>query len=276
MRNNPHILHQCFYTHQAWYRIISFLRRALRPTLQEVNDKTLTSFQTVDDMVFLGQLDPNDKSLNKRYRDLADQYRDRYSFGIARPPRQGHSIVRCFNNIDDEQYVADELGIVEGLENFVKKCSAPLIPELTRTNEAEYAQVCPLLGRTERCRIEDLTVIRSTMQSGKSLMHFFVTTEEEKERFREEARPLAKKYNEFLHFAITDLNEYPEMLGIVGLKPGAKTGLALQNPNTGEMFPYTGKKKITPEVVDKFLNDIIDGKIAPKGGRGQSYGHNEL
>ncbi len=107
-------------------------------------------------------------------------------------------------------------------------------------------------------------------------MHYFVTTDNEKDQYRAVMRPLAKTYSEFVHFTITDLNEYPEMLGIFGLKPGAKTGLALENPNTAEMFPYLGRKKITPEVVEEFLNDIIDGKIKPVAGRAGASGHDEL
>ncbi len=108
-------------------------------------------------------------------------------------------------------------------------------------------------------------------------MHYFVTTDKEKAQYRKEVRPLAKKYSVFVHFTITDLNEYPEMLAVVGLKAGAKTGLALENPNTGEMFPYRGRQKITGEVVDEFLNDIIDGKIeALTRGGGRGAGHDEL
>jgi len=78
-------------------------------------------------------------------------------------------------------------------------------------------------------------------------------------------RPLAKKYAEFLHFTLNDVNEYPEMVTFMGLKAGSKTGLSLQNPNTGDVFPYREKRKITPAVVERFLEDVIDGKIRPLG-----------
>jgi len=90
-------------------------------------------------------------------------------------------------------------------------------------------------------------------------------------------RSLAKKYAEVLHFTITDANEYSNMLPIVGLKAGAKTGLSLENPNTEDMFPYPkSTKKLSAKTVEKFLDDIIDGKVKawkPKGGEGE---HEEL
>ncbi len=116
------------------------------------------------------------------------------------------------------------------------------------------------------------------IQTGKSIMHYFASTEKEKEKYRNDIKPVAKKYREFLHFAITDLNEYPEILQTVGLKPGSKQGLALENPNNGDVFPYKGSKKITADLVDKFLNDVIDGKIDPlpkPGGQGGGD-HDEL
>jgi protein disulfide-isomerase A1 len=93
-------------------------------------------------------------------------------------------------------------------------------------------------------------------------------------------RPLAKKYRDFLHFTITDSVEFADILPMLGVKKGAKTGMSLQNPNNGEIFQYTGKKKLTPEVVEQFLEDVIDGKIKPwEGSPSNQFGgmpHQEL
>ncbi len=110
-------------------------------------------------------------------------------------------------------------------------------------------------------------------------MHYFATTDAEKEAYRQEMRPLAKKYFEFLHFTITDANEYPGMLAAVGLGAGQKAGLALENPNTGDLFPFTGRKKISAAAVETFLDDITSGRLQP-GDRGRGHGqeqdHDEL
>ncbi len=110
-------------------------------------------------------------------------------------------------------------------------------------------------------------------------MHY-LTAGKDKDAFRAAIRPLAKQYKDYIQFAITDLAEYPEMLATFGLDARAKTGLALQNPSSGEMFPYRGGKTATAAVVDAFLNDIVDGKIQPLTGgdqRTQADGeHDEL
>lgn len=74
---------------------------------------------------------------------------------------------------------------------------------------------------------------------------------------------MAKNYRDFLQFTIIDATEYAEMLPEVGLKEGSKTGLAVANPDSGDMFPYTGKKKITPAVVEEFLDEIMSGSVKP-------------
>ncbi|KAK3944443.1 protein disulfide-isomerase [Diplogelasinospora grovesii] len=236
--------------------IAMFLYRALRPTVLETNGQALSSLLQLDDVVIVAHPIPDDSSLYERFKALARHYRDRFSF-IVSSRLESTSVLQCHNNIDDEKHFTSEVASVQALENFVQLCSEPLIPELTRSNEQQYTT------------------------TGKSILHYFAVTDDEKERYRSEMRPLAKKYREFLHFTITDANEYSEMLPTVGLKAGSKTGLALENANTGDMFPYTGAKDIVSAVtVEKFLEDIIDGRLKPWRGGGsaarQERRHEEL
>jgi len=93
-------------------------------------------------------------------------------------------------------------------------------------------------------------------------------------------REVAKKYRDFLHFTITDQNEYGDTMPMLGLKKGQKGGLVLQNPNTGEIFPYRGGKKVDPDVVELFLDSVIEGKIPAWEGSPMNQfggrGHDEL
>ncbi|KAK0723297.1 thioredoxin-like domain-containing protein [Lasiosphaeria miniovina] len=232
-----------------------FIHRALQPFVIETVESTAGALRLLDDVVIMAHPLPDDWSLYERFKALAKQYRDRYSFVVS-SPIQDTSALACYNNVDDEKHVTTEVATVQALEDFVKLCSDPLIPELTRQNEVQYTK------------------------TGKSILHYFATTEAEKESYRVEMRPLAKKYSEFLHFAITDADDYSDILPAVGLKAGAKTGLALENRNTGDMFPYKRAKKITAKNVEDFLNDIIDGNIKPwnqEAGSGQEgRSHEEL
>ncbi len=120
-------------------RIVPFLQRSLRPELSRLDDKNITSFLSIDDVVFVSHLAPGDANLAGRFADLAARYRDRYSFAAG--PGQHQSAVACYNNQDDEQRSTSQLETVESLDAFVKLCTTPLIVELTRRNEIEYMNV---------------------------------------------------------------------------------------------------------------------------------------
>lgn len=104
-------------------------------------------------------------------------------------------------------------------------------------------------------------------------MHYFVRNEKERDEYVEQMRPLAKKYEEYLHFVTTDLGEYPDAAGMMGLKQGSR-GLSVQNPNNGEVYPYTRKERLSAGSVETFLVDIIQGKVQPW--RPDTTRHDEL
>lgn len=121
---------------------MAFLRRALRPALSAVDSKNITSFLSIDDVVFVAHLHAEDTNLYDRYETLARQYHDRYSFAVARSER-GRPEISCYNNPDDMQRSTAEFSTVESLENLVKLCSTPIIPELTRRTEQHIFRVKP-------------------------------------------------------------------------------------------------------------------------------------
>ncbi|KAK0654780.1 hypothetical protein B0T16DRAFT_486516 [Cercophora newfieldiana] len=230
--------------------MLSFSKRARKQAPLEADASIVPSLLDDDEIIFLAHIAPGDEAYRDQFKALATKYRDSYTF-IVTGPMNGQSALHCFNNINEEEHTTEPLAKIGGLEAFIKRCSGPLIPELTRANEAEYTQ------------------------ARKSLLHFFFSSKSERDKCRAAFKPLAKKYAEFLVFVLNDVNEYPEMLGILGLKDGSETGLSLQNPNTGDVFPFRGSRKITPQVVEQFLNDVIDGNVKAMDNKSKG-GHDEL
>ncbi|CAK7229126.1 hypothetical protein SEUCBS140593_007141 [Sporothrix eucalyptigena] len=266
--------------------IVSFFRRSFRPAAFEVTEQSLVGFITIDDIVIVAHIHPDDDQLYARYRSLAQHYHDRYSFGISFTPPSSPgssttrafsgSVVRCYNNLDDEQHelAGDDLHQhVGALEAFITQtCAQSLIPELTRRseyrNEARLAAGGGVSGTA----------------NVKSILHYLTDGgDADKTLFRDSVRPLAKQYRDFVQFAVTDLVDYPEMVDAFGLDPSATRGLALQNLATGELFPYRSRaKKLTADaaagIIENFLNDIADGNVKPLSGGDQrrKSGHDEL
>jgi protein disulfide-isomerase A1 len=87
-----------------------------------------------------------------------------------------------------------------------------------------------------------------------------VRNEKEREKYVAEMRPLADRYKEYLHFVTIDADEYADAAEMLGIERGSG-GLSLQNPNTGDIFPYRGELEINAEVVATFLQGIVDGTV---------------
>ncbi|KAM7188644.1 hypothetical protein V8F33_010509 [Rhypophila sp. PSN 637] len=224
--------------------IMAFLRRSLKPSVSTVDEKNVTDFTASDYVVFVGSFAAGDESRAKdRYQEAAVRYRDRFSFGLkAEGPgknKEEKSKVTCWNNLDDEKHETTQLGTREMLEAFIKLCSIPLIPEMTRRNELSF------------------------YETGKSIVHYFTRNDRERDDYVKQIRPLANKYREYLHFTTTDVNEYPDAPEMMGLEWGSSKGLSVQNPNNGDIYPYTGGQTLSASVVELFLSEIIQGKVKP-------------
>jgi len=120
---------------------------------------------------------------------------------------------------------------------------------------------------------------------GKSLVHYFVNTDDERQAYMDEMRPLARKFQEYLAFTTVDANEYPDMEEMLGLERGASRALSVQMPSTGAVYPYTDTEALTASIVEQFLMAIIQGQVKPwqpgmsRGSSplgGAAMGHDEL
>lgn len=118
------------------------MKRALRPSVQDITEQQqLDDFLTSDDYVFLAQLHSDEESLNARFRNLAEEHSDRYSFGMASAADASSSGIWCYNNVDESEHTATDLDDADALKKLVDVCTAEVIPQLTRRNELTHLSV---------------------------------------------------------------------------------------------------------------------------------------
>jgi protein disulfide-isomerase A1 len=127
------------------------------------------------------------------------------------------------------------------------------------------------MGEQPTDRLDALAAV----QKGKSLVLYFFTSEAQRQRYVSSVTQLAKRYREYLIFTTVDAREYPDMREGLGLGAGVGSGLAVQNPASGDMFAYDGGVEVSPEVVESFLLDISSGKVRPRKGPARRS-HDEL
>ena len=127
--------------------LTGFLRRTARPTISSLTPENKTAFQAIDDVVLIGRFRP-ETNLLTQFMTIAEQYHDRYSFGIA-SVQQGPAM-ECYNNVDGVQRSTTEFPSPTSIETFVRLCATPLIPEMTRRNELSFYKVSLSSSREER------------------------------------------------------------------------------------------------------------------------------
>jgi protein disulfide-isomerase A1 len=226
--------------------------------------------------VFIAYLAAMDEQLKKSFTSVAKRNRHRFSFGISTDPALAMAenialgCIVYYNNMHKEQeMLCGENGIAD-LERWAEKVTMPLIGEMTRRNELRYLNVgfptkLPYLKNAD-------TEIR---KSGKSLIYIFAFTENERKKYREELRPLAKKYEEYLSFVTIDAGEYAHMAPSLGLEEGVFPALAVMNSLMGQVFPFPNGREIEAKTVEAFVLDIVSGKTQPHT-PSQSIVHDEM
>ncbi|KAK3341990.1 hypothetical protein B0T25DRAFT_617599, partial [Lasiosphaeria hispida] len=237
--------------------ILAFLRRVSRPAVSEIITPTtsLSEFASSDDITLTAEFLPSEAGLYEwQYRELARQYHDRFSFAIL-PPSQHQSVVRCRNNRNDEDFTLKELWLVGALDELVSQCTAPLILEPTRKEMAELGQMVASAGRH-------------------MVVHYFATSDGEKDIYRDEMQALAKKYLNDVLFTIIDANEHPLMPAMAGLEAGA--GISIENLRAGQLFPYQDGE-VSATALERLLIGIMKGAVTPRNGlRPSEVAHDEL
>lgn len=119
--------------------MLSFVKRAARPSVTILNNEKIQAFQSSDDYVVVAQISPQDAHIKAAYNTLASQYQDQLSFGSAETASA--TTVSCFNNRDSQQFTVSDLTTIDALPNLIESCLTPVVGEFTRANEMKYLQV---------------------------------------------------------------------------------------------------------------------------------------
>ncbi|KAK5651956.1 hypothetical protein OQA88_11498 [Cercophora sp. LCS_1] len=150
-----------------------FLYRTLRPPVLEVDPYAYDPLTTIDNVVVIGHIHPQDYELYDLFYDLAAQYREDYGFVIV-PPEEGAtgSFVRCWNNVEGGKWVT----YGRNLGAFVRWCGG-----LVHGDESEGGTV-----------------------EGKKVVRFTTESEREKEEFRKEVTGLARRLSGSVRFVVAE------------------------------------------------------------------------
>ncbi|KFA46264.1 hypothetical protein S40293_06459 [Stachybotrys chartarum IBT 40293] len=231
-------------------RIASFAKRMARPVVTDLSADSPSAFEGVDDIVVIAELRAQDETIFSHFYDVAEEFRDRYTFAVSEAT-SGSSSVGCRNNLDDVQHTASDLDRVGALEDLIEQCTTPLVLPLTRRNEIIFNKI------------------------PRSPVYYFSDDEDDRDEYTRMVRPIAKAFHEFLVFATVDTSEYPHMPASFGFNDSR--GLCLQTRHNGAVFHYPNSV-LAADAIQSFIVAVSEGKLQPwtdKRGAGNNP-HDEL
>lgn len=101
------------------------------------------------------------------------------------------------------------------------------------------------------------------MKAGIPLAYIFAETEEEREKFTEDFKPIAEKHRGAINIATIDAKMFGAHAGNLNLDPQQFPCFAIQDPEKNTKYPYDQSKEVNAKDVGKFIQDVLDGKVEP-------------
>jgi protein disulfide-isomerase A1 len=215
------------------------------PAVSDVTKDTLEEFKTADKVVLVAYFAADDKASNETFTEVANGLRDNFLFGatndaaLAKAEGVSQPGLVLYKLFDDGKDVFTKKFTADDIKEFAQVASTPLIGEVGPETYSGY------------------------MAAGIPLAYIFAETQEERDEFAKELKPLALKHKGAINFATIDAKSFGQHAGNLNLKPGQWPAFAIQRTAKNEKFPYDQDKKITEKDIGTFVDDFLAGKVDP-------------
>ncbi|KAH7349701.1 hypothetical protein B0T11DRAFT_289717 [Plectosphaerella cucumerina] len=225
--------------------IAKFARRTTAHLVEGLTAADLEAYRKSDDVNFILHLLPSDagKGVYKRYHDLAQEFHDRYSFGIISRTEDGStsenedgepapSVLRCYNNAEGtEAELASFFDNTVGLRRFIESCGRPLVQQMGRLNANSF------------------------LEGNSPVLYYFDSEIPKREAFAEKLKDVARKYVDQVTIVTVDPMTFPEVVAKMSLQ-WEFPSMALQNPTAKTISLYS-KGDIDEEIVERYIRDVL-------------------
>ncbi|KAK4123428.1 hypothetical protein N657DRAFT_464312 [Parathielavia appendiculata] len=226
--------------------MLHFLSRRTRPVVTEgLDGDQLAGFKTADETVFVAYLDQSDRDSAAVFGEVAMRYRDEFSFGTVVDPEVAGSqgleapAVVCYKLVDGDTVTLKEVQGFDELDNWVKEASRPVISELTVLNWQR------LLDR------------------GWPMVYLFGSTEAQRQQLRKSLYKFARSYYDSLTSVMVDPNEFPDLMGRLGLEPSVFPAGAVHQLSKDRIYPYSKGWSFSSDALQRWALDVYQGRIKP-------------
>lgn len=215
------------------------------PPVSTLTTETLEDFKTADKVVLVAYFAADDKTSNASFTTVAEKLRDTYLFGavtdaeLAKAEGVSFPSVILYKSFDEGKSIFSESMESEAVEKFVTTASIPLVGEVGPETYAGY------------------------MATGMPLAYIFAETEEERTKLAAAIKPVAEKHRSVISFATIDAKAFGAHAGNLNLKVDQWPAFAIQDTVNNKKFPYDQEAEINEELIGKFVQDFVEGKVEP-------------
>ena len=215
------------------------------PAVSILTKDTIEDFKTADKVVLVAYFAADDKASNATFTTVAEKLRDNYLFGassdadLAKEEGVSFPSVILYKSFDEGKNVFDEPLDAEAIERFATVKSIPLIGEVGPETYAGY------------------------MATGIPLAYIFAETPEEREELAKDLKEIAQKHQGVISFATIDAKAFGAHAGNLNLKADQWPAFAIQDTVNNKKFPYDQESKITADLIGKFVDEFVAGKVEP-------------
>jgi len=225
--------------------IVSYMTKQSLPAVSILTKDTLEDFKTADKVVLVAYFDAEDKTSNATFTSVAEKLRDNFLFGasndaaLAKAEGVSFPSVVLYKSFDEGKSILPDAFEAEVIEKFANTASIPLIGEVGPETYAGY------------------------MATGIPLAYIFAETPEERTSLSEELKSVAEKHRGAISFATIDAKAFGAHAGNLNLKADQFPAFAIQDTVNNKKYPYDQDAKITKELIGKFVQQYVDGKVEP-------------
>lgn len=225
--------------------LVSYMTKQGLPAVSDVTKDTLEEFKTTDKVVLVAFFAADDKASNETFTSVANGLRDSFLFGatndaaLAKAEGVKQPGLVLYKAFDDGKDVFTDAFDVDAIRDFAKVASTPLIGEVGPETYSGY------------------------MAAGLPLAYIFAETQEERDEFANELKPLALKHKGKMSFATIDASSFGQHAANLNLEVGKWPAFAIQRTDKNEKFPYSQDKKIAVKDIGSFVDDFLAGKVEP-------------
>ncbi|RAK83386.1 protein disulfide isomerase [Aspergillus costaricaensis CBS 115574] len=225
--------------------IVSYMIKQSLPAVSSVNEENLEEIKTMDKIVVIGYIPSDDQKTYKAFEKYAESQRDNYLFAatddaaIAKKEGVEQPSIVLYKDFDEKKAIYDGEIEQEAIHNWVKSASTPLVGEIGPETYSGY------------------------IGAGIPLAYIFAETKEEREKYTEDFKPIAQKHKGAINIATIDAKMFGAHAGNLNLDSQKFPAFAIQDPAKNAKYPYDQAKELDAEEVEKFIQDVLDGKVEP-------------